>query len=234
MHKLAPTAIIQADFDRLARYDTDAWDHNSHYHGFLLRQLPLPCDNVLEVGCGTGALTRQLAARAGHVLGLDLAPEMILAAQERSAGAANIRHEVVDVLAWDWPVGHFDAILSVAALHHLPLPAILPKMRDALKPGGVLACVDLFESTGPGDRLLGAVALPVSAALKRLKNGRLAESPEVKAAWAEHGLHDVYLTLPQIRRACAGALPSARVRRHLLWRYSLVWRKPVASGSISG
>ena len=42
-----------------------------------------------------------------------------------------------------------------------------------------------------------------------------------------HGQHDAYLTLAQIRQACAGILPRVRARRHLLWRYSLVWRKPV-------
>lgn len=227
-----PAAVIQADFDRLARYDTDAWDHNSHYHGFLLRQLPLPCEAVLEVGCGTGALTRRLAAQAGHVLGLDLSPEMIRIAQERSAGCANVDYQVADVLAWDWPAERFDGIVSVATLHHLPLAAILPRMRDALKPGGVLAVVDLFASAGPGDRLLDALALPVSAALKLLQTGRLREPPEERAAWDAHGQHDVYLTLAQVRRAGAGVLPAARVRRHLLWRYSLVWRKPASCGEI--
>ncbi len=174
--KLAPAAIIQADFDRLARYDTDAWSHNGHYHGFLLRQLPVPCEAALEIGCGTGGLARQLAARAGHVLALDLSPTMIQIAQARSIGCANIDYRVADVLSWDWPVEHFDGIVSVATLHHLPLAEILRSIRGALKPGGVLAVLDLFESAGPGDRLLDALALPVSAALMLLRTGRLRAS----------------------------------------------------------
>ena len=181
---LAPAAIIRADFDRLARHDTDAWSHNGHYHGFLLHQLPVPCEAALEIGCGTGGLARQLAARAGNVLALDLSPAMIQIAQARSAGCANIDYRVADVLSWDWPAEHFDGIVSVATLHHLPLAEILSRMRDALKPGGVLAVLDLFSSAGPRDRLLDVMALPVSAALSLLKNGRLAESPEVRAAWA--------------------------------------------------
>lgn len=177
-----PAAVIRANFDRLARYHTDAWDHNNHYHGFLLRQLPLSSEAVLEVGCGTGALTRRRAAQAGHVLGLDLSPEMIRIAQERSAGCANVDCQATDGLAWDWPAERFDGIVFVATLHHLPLAVILPRLRDALKPDGVLAVVDLFASAGLSDRLLDALVLPVSAVLKLLKTGRLREPPEVRAA----------------------------------------------------
>lgn len=227
-HTLTPVAVIRSDFDRLACYDTDAWNHNGHYHGFLLRQLPLSCEAVLEVGCGTGALTRLVAARSDYVLGLDLSLEMILIAQQRSAGWTNIRYEIADALTWDWPTDRFDGIVSLATLHHLPLDAILPKMRDALRPGGVLAVLDLVASAGLRDRLLDAAAVPVNVALMLLKNRRMREAPEVRAAWANHGQHDIYLTPAQIRRACAGILPGASVRRHLLWRYSLVWHKPAA------
>jgi SAM-dependent methyltransferase len=225
---LAPAAIIRADFDRLAQYDTDAWSHNGHYHGFLLRQLPVPCETALEIGCGAGGLARQLAARAGHVLALDLSPAMIQIAQTRSAGCANIDYRVADALAWDWPPERFDGIVSVATLHHLPLAEIVPRMRDALRPGGVLAVLDLFSSAGPRDWLLDALALPVSAVLSLLKNGRLRESPEARAAWDAHGQHDASLTLADIRQACADILPGAQVRRRLFWRYSLVWRKPAS------
>jgi SAM-dependent methyltransferase len=225
---LAPAAIIRADFDRLAHYDTDAWSHNGHYHGFLLRQLPVPCETALEIGCGTGGLARALAARAGHVLALDLSPAMIQIAQARSAGYANIDYRVADARSWDWPAEHFAGIVSVATLHHLPLAEILPGLRAALRPGGVLAILDLFKSAGPRDRLLDALALPVSAVLNLLKNGCLRASSEARAAWDAHGQHDVYLTLADLRQACADILPGARVRRHLFWRYSLVWHKPAS------
>ena len=48
---------------------------------------------------------------------------------------------------------------------------------------------------------------------------------ELRAAWDEHGRHDSYLTLSEIRKTCADILPGASVTRHLLWRYSLVWKK---------
>jgi len=47
-----------------------------------------------------------------------------------------------------------------------------------------------------------------------------------REAWRQHGEHDRYLTLAQVRQVCARVLPGTHVRRHLLWRYSIVWRKP--------
>ena len=69
-------------------------------------------------------------------------------------------------------------------------------------------------------------ALPVSLVLRALKTGRFRAPREVRAAWEEHGRDEIYPTVPAVRRVCERVLPGARVRRHLLWRYSIVWRKP--------
>jgi hypothetical protein len=64
--------------------------------------------------------------------------------------------------------------------------------------------------------------------LKYLNSGRFTESPEVRAAWAEHGKHDSYLPLSQLRQRCQVLLPGVKIRKHLLWRYSLRWKKTAA------
>jgi hypothetical protein len=48
----------------------------------------------------------------------------------------------------------------------------------------------------------------------------------VRDAWVAHAPNYVYPTLAQVREVCDRVLPGARVRRHLLWRYSIVWRAP--------
>ena len=65
-------ARIQADFDRLALLSREEWDHNSHYHRFILKQVPPYSRSALEIGCGTGAFVRLLARRVEHVLALSL------------------------------------------------------------------------------------------------------------------------------------------------------------------
>jgi SAM-dependent methyltransferase len=221
---------VREEFDRIALVSELHSPHDAgRYADFLLRQVPARCEQALEIGCGTGAFSRRLAGRAAHVLAFDLSPQMIRVARERSAQTPNIEFLVADVLAHEIPRGGFDCAVAVATLHHLPMELMLLKLKAALREGGKLLVLDLFQPEGVRDRLADLVAFPVSTILRLLTEGRLRPPPEVRAAWAEHEKHDTYLTLRQVRDVCAKLLPGARVRRHLLWRYSIVWRKPIES-----
>jgi ubiquinone/menaquinone biosynthesis C-methylase UbiE len=242
------SSTFQSDFDRIALVSPDGELHNEHYHNFLLKQLPVHCDEVLEIGCGTGAFARALAARSKHVLALDLSPEMIRLAREKSQHISNLEFQVADVCDWEVEPEQFDCIASIATLHHLPFREVLLKMKAALKPGGVLLVLDLFEPQRPLDNLFkrgsfdnffnprswfdyfsNFVALPVSIALRLIHHRRLLPRREVRAAWAAHEAHDLYPTMNEVRSICADLLPGAKVKQHLLWRYSIVWHKPNTS-----
>lgn len=223
---LAEPSVIRSDFDRIAGVEASPWDANAHYHPLLLDAVPKRCPTALDVGCGTGAFTRLLAERADHVLGLDLSPEMVRVAQERSRAQSNVVYRVADVMQVDLPVASFDCIVSIATLHHLTMEAVLEKLVGALKPGGRLIVLDLFEPRGLVGLLQSTVALVAKRAAGLLQTGRLSEAPEVRAAWAAHARHDVYLTLAEVRHVCAAAVPGAVVKRHLFWRYSLTWTRP--------
>ena len=158
---------------------------------------------------------------------------MIRVARSQSSQLANIDFEVADVMSCNFSAGHFDCIATIATLHHLPLRAALLKLIDALRPGGTLMVVDLFESEhnllnlgGARDAMLSAVASVVSVSLRFLYNGRLKPPREVRAAWEEHGKSDSYPTMEQVRTLATEIAPGAKVTRHLLWRYSLIWQKP--------
>ena len=216
---------IQADFDRIALLSGNGWNHNSHYHGFLLKQLPPHCANALEIGCGTGAFSRLLASRSDRVLALDLSPQMIRIAKDHSKQYPNIDFQVADAMAWEFPIEQFDCVASIATLHHLPFEETLLKMKGALKINGTLIILDLLQAEGLPDVLTSALAMPAHIILRLVKTGRLREPHQVREAWTEHGRHDSYPTLSQIRQVCAAVLPGARVRKHLLWRYSIIWKK---------
>ena len=218
-------STIQADFDRIALLAGDEWNHNNHYHDFLLKHVPSPCRETLEIGCGTGSFSRLLAAHSERVLALDLSPQMIRIARERSGQFQNIDFQVADILSYELPAGRFDCIATVATLHHLPLEEMLLKMKDALRVDGLLLVLDLFQSETLADVAMNAFAVPMRFGLKLIRLGRLRDAREIREAWSEHNRHDSYPTLAQVRHACMETLPGARIKRHLLWRYSIVWKK---------
>jgi len=217
---------VEADFDRLALLDDEGWTANNHYHDFLLKHVPARCENALEIGCGTGAFARQLAERCQRLIGIDLSAEMIRVARSRSSRIENVEFELADAMSWSFPQSHFDFICSIATLHHVEQRELLPKIKAALRAGGVLVLLDLVASSGLKERMLDVIGLGVSSGLRLIHNGRLQPPPEVRKAWEQHGKHDHYSTIKQMRLLADEILPGASVKRHLLWRYTLVYRKP--------
>lgn len=218
---------VREEFDRIALLTEEHGGAGGEvYYDYLLRRLPARVESALEVGCGSGAFTRRLAARAGGVVALDLSPEMLRVARARSSGWRNIEYRLADVMQASLPAGGFDCVVSIATLHHLPLGPALRKMKDALKPGGLLVVHDLVADAGLLDGGLSALAWPVAAWRRFRETGRVRVPREVRRAWAEHGRGEVYLTPAGVREVCGEHLPGALVKRHLLWRYTAVWRKP--------
>ncbi|HEX8695980.1 MAG TPA: class I SAM-dependent methyltransferase [Longimicrobium sp.] len=225
---LRPPAAVRADFDRIALATERARGadfEDDLYHDVLLRHVPRPCGAALEVGCGAGGVTRRLAERADSVLGVDLSPEMIRIARERSAGLGNVEFRVADWLAWEAPAEAFDCVASIATLHHLPVADAVRKMKRALRPGGTLLLLDLLHR--PGVRGLPAnVLAALVRRMRRVRRGRLLLPAELRAAWNAHGRGETYPRMAEVRALCAAELPGADVREHLVWRWSAVWRKP--------
>lgn len=216
---------LGADFDRLALLDEEGWTANNHYHNSLLKHVPANCENALELGCGTGAFARLLASRCKRVIALDLSPEMIRVARSRSSQFDNLEFQLADAMTWNFPPSQFDFICSIATLHHLQQRELLVKIKDALKPHGVLVVLDLVESNGLFDRMLDVIGLGVSGSLRLIHNGRLKPPAEVRKAWEQHGKHDSYSTISQMRTVADEILPGSSVRRCLLWRYTLVYSR---------
>ena len=109
--------------------------------------------------------------------------------------------------------GSFDHIASIAALHHMDAAAALHRMRELLAPGGTLAIVGLARPRYPAD-LPFAAAGAIGHRVLRLHRSYWEDS--APRLWPPPA------TFSETRRV----LPGVRYRRLLLWRYSLVWRKP--------
>lgn len=104
-------------------------------HGEDLVELlaPQSGERVLDVGCGTGHLTAEIAKRGARVLGIDSSPDMV---QQARANYSDLRFEVAD--ASEFRASQpFDAAFSNAALHWMTRPeAVAAAISGALKPGG--------------------------------------------------------------------------------------------------
>jgi ubiquinone/menaquinone biosynthesis C-methylase UbiE len=216
------------------RVDRLAWDHNAYYQRVPLNQLPRRCERVLDVGCGAGAFAARLAGRAGHVDAVDKSAAMIEAAKRRTP--ANVTCILADVMELPLPTEHYDAIVSITALHHLPLVDALRHLAPALRPGGVLAAVVLPRSDLPRE----APAEIVAAATNRAF-GALFAALRTTGCGSWYGLDatheampkviDPPLTTRQAREVSAATLPCCHVRRLLFWRYLLLWRRPLEAAA---
>lgn len=222
---------VREDFDRLARLEGESsgWNHNTHYHSFLLSAVPLHCHSALDVGCGTGEFARRLSEHSAYVIGLDLSPISIELARSRSRNVQNAAFTTADMLTWDAEGRKFDFIVSIATLHHMPLEIALKKLKTLLRPGGILVILDLYRTQGLDGAIADVIGLVANFALRKRYTGHWLEKParaEVQRAAALHREHDVYPTMVEVRQVVRIILPTAEIRRHALWRYSVVWQKP--------
>jgi ubiquinone/menaquinone biosynthesis C-methylase UbiE len=113
-----------------------------------------PGSHVLDLGCGPGYATLDLARLvgvAGRVTGVDVSPRFVAHLQARAAahGLANVSAQVQDVEALDLPAGHFDGAYARWVLTFVRRPdAVVAGAANALKPGGRLVVHDYSKYDG--------------------------------------------------------------------------------------
>jgi len=123
------------------------WRTAENSAGYLLPHL-WPGLDLLDVGCGPGNITVDLASRVapGRVVGIDAAADVVAAAQADADGAdpsATVEFRVGDVYALEEPDGSFDVVHAHQVLQHLSDPVgALREMRRVVRADGVVAVRD--------------------------------------------------------------------------------------------
>jgi SAM-dependent methyltransferase len=163
-----------------------------------LRDAALPHGaQVLEVGCGTGAVTRVLATWPGvrEVIGVDPSPAFIARARELARGLTNASFQEADGRALPFGSGTVDAVVFHTTLCHVPEPdAMLREAVRLLRPGG---CLLVFEGDYATATLATSAGDPLDACAQ---------------AFREHFVHDAWLVrrLPLLLRTAGVDLHWAR------------------------
>ncbi|PPK90884.1 methyltransferase family protein [Kineococcus xinjiangensis] len=140
-------------YDDFAPHYVSGWRSLEHYGplvaDFLLRTVTPEC-RVLDVGCGPGQLTRNLAPSVS-VTGIDLSPRMLAVAGRERPGGRYEQHDFHDPLPESW--GRFDVVIAVGCLEFCrDLASTLRNLADVCAPGArlLVGVVEDRASREPG------------------------------------------------------------------------------------
>jgi ubiquinone/menaquinone biosynthesis C-methylase UbiE len=194
----------------------DYWNHNVHYQPVILNAVPPRCGPALDVGCGGGMLACRLAERCAQVIGIDRDPRMIALARARAAEHACVHFIEADFLAHSLQAASYDFVCANTSLHHMDFTAALTELARVLRPGGRLAVIGLAADRAIADYLAAAPGVPADLFYRAIYREGASGAP----------IMDPDMSWGEVRAQAARLLPGVRYRRHLLWRYSLLWRKP--------
>src|SRR5581483_6878837 len=160
-----------------AVFDTVADEYDRHRPTYPDQLIDLVCqaggltvgDRVLEIGCGTGQLTRSLVARDLSVTAVEPGQNLISLAEQVAPGVEFVNRRFEDA---ELPEP-FRAVFCAAAFHWLDPDLSWRKVAESLAPGGLLA---LIQHCGVRDPETAADADALLAALARA-------APEIAAEW---------------------------------------------------
>ena len=122
-----------------------------------------PGMRVLELGCGTGYFTRELARKGATITAVDISPELLAIAREKCR-ALEISFENQNAYALDYPDSSYDAVVGSSVLHHLDVEPALREIHRVLRPGGKITFTEpnmmnpqiaLQKNVAPVKRWLG-------------------------------------------------------------------------------
>lgn len=182
---------------------------------------------VLDIGCGTGFLSLEMAVRGHSVTGVDFAPAMLAEARRKATAAGTaIRFEQADAEQLPFAAGSFDLAVSRHLLWTLPHPeAAIDEWIRVLRPGGRLAVIDSqFDPSalqaGPHNARSSAEYAEIGDKLPFL-GGR--PQSEIEALFRAKGLAKVGgdpmpdLVQAQADRMKAEGMQPVMRRRYIVW-----------------
>lgn len=205
------------------------WNHNEHFHSWILRNLPARRHAALDIGCGEGVLVGKLATHFTQATGVDANDAMVAAARARLRGFPQVIIHRGDFARFNSTArdGMADLITMVAVLHHLDLEDTLAAIPRLIAPGGRLLVVGLARADSLADLAMNVVSSAANPVVGIINHPRRVDlrlrTPDEQLV---PPTMDPATTLTEIKKAAAAHLPASSIRRRLFFRYTLRWDKP--------
>jgi SAM-dependent methyltransferase len=163
-----------------------------------------PSAAVLEIGCGTGQLTRSLLARGLRVTAVEPGQQLLTRARDRLKGVGDVRFVNARLEDASLPRAHYSAVFSASAIHWIDPDVSWRKLADALVDGGTVALVSYFGLNDPhsaddqqalraaiGTIAPGLAGLPIYHNLDDILTGVAARRENVSEVWAWLGSYEL-------------------------------------------
>jgi demethylmenaquinone methyltransferase / 2-methoxy-6-polyprenyl-1,4-benzoquinol methylase len=193
-------APLGETYDRYARLLSFGQD--PRWRSFLVSRIEArPEDTVLDVACGTAAVSMELARRYGcRVVGIDQSAEMLAAGRSRvDAAGLGGRIELREGRAEDLPFqdASFDALTFTYLLRYVDDPAAtMRELARVVRPGGRIAMLDFFVPAGiarPAWELYVRVGLPVLGRAISPGWGEVGSflGPSIRGFWERHPAEEI-------------------------------------------
>lgn len=193
------------------------WNHNTHYHNYILQNLSLRKIKVLDIGSGHGLLSSKLSSLFNKVVSFEPDLNSLKNAEVLYKSLHNIHYIHDDFLSHDFGDNKFDSIVAIASMHHMDYAQGLEKMLSLLDKNGRLVILGLYKEANLIDYLVSLIAILPNFILNRLSNNGTIKSNMVT--------RKPELTIKEIYSLSDKILDSFKIKRHLFWRYSLVYEK---------
>lgn len=147
-----PVAFEPGEHD--GSYDAVASDYDTVFDDIAVRRdelrwlrahLPSGSPDVLDLGCGNGALLEKLAPSVHSGVGLDASSRMVDLARERNARCDALRFETIDGPKLPLPDASVDVAISLLSFRYLDWDPLMLELQRVLRPGGRLLVIDMVD-----------------------------------------------------------------------------------------
>ncbi len=159
-------------------------------------------DEVLECACGTGAISKYIAAKCKNLIATDFAEGMLKQAAKKCNGLENISFENADITALRFPDASFDKVVAGNVIHLLPNPeAALRELERVVKPGGRIIIPTYINKTKKSSSLAVKFLTMLGADFKRQF-----DLASYKKFFEDKGYKNIEYTVAEGRMPCAIAI----------------------------